>query len=62
MRYKTKLLKTTNNATPGRRARVTANEPYRKQYVNSLTTGTQTTCRNEKNKRRMNTWKRNKRQ
>ena len=38
MRYKTNLFKATNNATPGRRARVTANEPYRRQYVNSLTT------------------------
>ena len=38
MRYKTKLFKATNNATPGRHARVTANEPYRKQYVNSMTT------------------------
>ena len=48
MRYKTKLFKATNNATSGRRAHVTANEPYRKQYVNSLTTDTQTTRRNEK--------------
>ena len=38
MRYNTKLFKATNNATPDRRARVTANEPYRRQYVISLTT------------------------
>ena len=48
MRYKRKLIKATNNATPGRRARVTANEPYRRQYVNSLTTDTQTNRWHEK--------------
>ena len=48
MWYKTKLFKATNNATPGRCARVTANEPYCRQYVNLLTTDTQTTRRNEK--------------
>ena len=47
MRYKKKLFKATNIATPGRRARVTANEPYRRQNVNSLSTDTQTTRRNE---------------